>query len=265
MAGARDYKPTDLKRLFALSGCECANPSCNNKLIAKDYKSIVGEICHIEAASSDGPRYNPNQTDDERRGFDNLILLCESCHKIIDNKANEYDYPVELLRKWKKNHQEKILNNKDGSLPNYFQQIINAIAANTLIDNEQESDVIPYEIPEKIEYNSLKKSKYIIEDYYKHTFGLHNLYDELEEFGTLKKTVVLNRIRHFYLEAKGKYTDGSIDDIRTKSDVIFDYVVGCVCELVTDKKLDDSEIFLAVQIVVVDAFIECKILEKPIK
>ena len=89
MAGARDYKPNDLKRLFALSGCECANPSCNNKLIAKDYNSILGEICHIEAASSDGPRFNPKQTNEERRSFDNLILLCESCHKIIDNKANE--------------------------------------------------------------------------------------------------------------------------------------------------------------------------------
>ena len=66
MIGSRDYKQNDLKRLFALSGCECANPSCSNKLIAKDYNSILGEICHIEAASSDGPRFNPKQTNEER-------------------------------------------------------------------------------------------------------------------------------------------------------------------------------------------------------
>ena len=262
MAGARDYKQNDLKRLFALSGCECANPSCRNKLIAKDYNSILGEICHIEAANPDGPRYNPDQSDDQRRGFDNLILLCESCHKIIDNKDNEGDYPVDLLKKWKKNHQEKILNSINGCLPNYFQQIVNAVAATNLMDAAS-SDTIPYDISEKIEYNCLKKNKYIVEEYNIHTSGLHNLYDELEEFGTIKKSVVLNRIRHLYLEAKGILTDGSIEDIRAKSDDIFDNVVDNVCTLVGDTHLDEAELFLAVQIVVVDAFIECKVLEKP--
>ena len=264
MAGPRDYKQNDLKRLFALSGCECTNPSCKNKLIAKDYNSILGEICHIEAASPDGPRYNPSQSDDQRRDFGNLILLCESCHKIIDNKANEDDYPVGLLKKWKKNHQEKVLNSINGSLPNYFQQIVNAIAANNIMGNSiASSDKIPYEIPEKIEYNCIKRNKYIIEEYYLHTDGLHNLYDELEEFGTIKKSVILDRIRHLYLEAKGTHTDGSIEDIRAKSDDIFDIVVDNVCKLVGDTHLDEVELFLAVQIVVVDAFIECKVLEKP--
>lgn len=263
MIGPRDYKQNDLKRLFALSGCECANPSCSNKLIAKDYNSILGEICHIEAASSDGPRFNPKQTNEERRSFDNLILLCESCHKIIDNKANEKDYPVELLKKWKKNHQEKNLNSINGSLPNYFQQIVNAIAANNLM-NVASSDVIPYDISEKIEYNCLKKNKYIVEEYKIYTYGLHNLYDELEEFGTIKKNVVLNRIKHLYLEAKGENTDGSIESIRAKADDIFDEVVENVFNLIGNTQLDESELFLAVQIVVVDAFIECKVLEKPI-
>lgn len=263
MAGARDYKLNDLKRLFALSGCECANPACTNKLIAKDYNSILGEICHIEAASSDGPRFNPNQTDDERRSFDNLILLCESCHKIIDNKDNETKYSVDLLKKWKKNHQEKVLNSINGNLPSYFQQIVNAIAKNNLIDGAVSSDSIPYEISEKIKYNCLKRNKYIVEEYNFYTNGLHSLYDEMEEFGTIKKDVVLNRIRLFYLKAKGKYTNGSIEEIRAKSDDIFDEVVDNVCKLVSNSQIDESELFLAVQIVVVDAFIECKVLEKP--
>ena len=264
MVGARDYKQNDLKRLFALSGCECANPSCGNKLIAKDYNSILGEICHIEAASPEGPRYNPRQSDAQRRDFDNLILLCESCHKIIDNKANEEEYPVELLKKWKLNHQEKILNSKNGVLPNYFQQIIEAISRNGLMDTNTTNDVIPYDISEKIEYNSLRRNKYIVEDYKFYTTNLGNLYDELEEFGTFKKSVVLNRIRNFYLKVKGTLTDGSIDDIKTISDDIFDAVVDSVCNLVTDSQLDASEIFLAAQIIVVDAFIDCKVLEKPV-
>ena len=91
--------------------------------------------------------------------------------------------------------------------------------------NVASSDAIPYDISEKIEYNCLKKNKYIVEEYKIYTYGLHNLYDELEEFGTIKKNVVLNRIKHLYLEAKGKNTDGSIESIRTKADDIFDEVV----------------------------------------
>ena len=231
-------------------------------MISPDDNAKDDQICHIEAASSNGPRYNPNQTDDERRGFNNLILLCHKCHDMIDNNPNIYT--VELLKKWKKNHQEKILNSKNGAFPNYFQQIIEAITRKDLINADTANDAIPYDISEKIEYNCLKKNKYIVEEYNIHTIGLHNLYDELEEFGTIKKNVVLKRIRHLYLEAKGKYTNGSIEEIRAMSDDIFDEVVDNVCKLVSNTQLDESELFLAVQIVVVDAFIECKVLEKPI-
>lgn len=261
MAKSRQYKQNDLKRLFALSGGECANPTCSNKLMSKDYTTMLGEICHIEAAKPDGPRYNPDQTDDERRGFDNLILLCESCHKEIDN--NEAKYPVELLKKWKKIHEEKVLNSKNGKLPGYFQRIVTAIASKDLINDAEMSAIIPYEISEKIEYNNIKRNKYVIEEYNVYTNGLHAIYDELEEFSSIKKNIVLRMIRHLYLEAKGKYTDGTIDDIRTKSDDIFDSVVERVSELASDAQIDESELFLAVQIIVVDAFIDCKILERP--
>lgn len=263
MMKSREFKKSDLKRLFALSGCECANPSCSNKLMAKDYNTILGEICHIEAASPEGPRYNPNQTDEERRSFDNLILLCESCHKEIDNKLNESKYPVALLKEWKKNHQEKILNSKNGKLPSYFQRIVSAIASKELINDTEMSVITPYEISEKIEYNNIKRNKYVIEEYNVYTNGLHAIYDELEEFSSIKKNIVLRMIRHLYLEAKGKYTDGTIDDIRAKSDDIFDSVVEGVSELASDAQIDESELFLAVQIIVVDAFIDCKILERP--
>jgi len=65
---------------------------CFNKLIARDEQTIVSKICHIEAASQNGPRYNPNMSDEERRHFDNLILLCDECHSIIDNKDNALEF-----------------------------------------------------------------------------------------------------------------------------------------------------------------------------
>ena len=99
---ARQYKPSTIRRLDTLSGNRCYATNCNKKLIAEDGKTIVSKICHIQAASKNGPRYNPNMTDDERRAFENLILLCDEHHSIIDNPENEKNYPVSLLQEWKK-------------------------------------------------------------------------------------------------------------------------------------------------------------------
>jgi hypothetical protein len=40
-------------------------------------------------------------TDDERRRFNNLLLLCGACHSEVDDPAFENDFPVELLQDWK--------------------------------------------------------------------------------------------------------------------------------------------------------------------
>ena len=82
---ARDYKPNTIKRLHTISGNQCAAPDCTRKLIARDGDTIVSKICHIEGASENGPRWNPSMDDDQRRHIDNLILLCDECHNIIDN------------------------------------------------------------------------------------------------------------------------------------------------------------------------------------
>ena len=68
-------KPSTIKKLFALSGNQCAFPKCNQKLV-NDNDDLVVQVCHIEAAEpgKGGYRYNPKQTDDERRAFDNLVL-----------------------------------------------------------------------------------------------------------------------------------------------------------------------------------------------
>lgn len=101
---ARDYTQNTAKRLYGLSGNVCANPTCGKKLIDKNGNQL-GEIAHICAASPEGPRYNPSMTDDQRRNIDNLILLCEDCNKLVDNKENVEQYPIELLHNWKQNHE----------------------------------------------------------------------------------------------------------------------------------------------------------------
>tara|TARA_Y100000034_G_scaffold32291_1_gene39571 strand:- start:148199 stop:151792 length:3594 start_codon:yes stop_codon:yes gene_type:complete len=102
--GPRDYKPSEIKRLFALSKNQCTKPNCKNKLVAEDGKTLISYICHIEAAKKGGPRFNREMDDDQRRSYDNLILLCDEHHRIVDNKENEKEFTKVLLQQWKSDH-----------------------------------------------------------------------------------------------------------------------------------------------------------------
>lgn len=77
-----------IKRLFAVSGNRCAFPKCPAELVSEG--TIVGEICHIKAASTGGPRYDPKQSDEERHSFENLILLCGKHHTVVDDDVEAY-------------------------------------------------------------------------------------------------------------------------------------------------------------------------------
>lgn len=90
-----------IKRLFAHSGNRCAFPKCQNRLV--EGETVVGEICHIKARSPDGPRYNANQTAEQRHAYDNLILMCGIHHTVIDD--DPVAYTVERLVAMKAEHE----------------------------------------------------------------------------------------------------------------------------------------------------------------
>jgi GGDEF domain-containing protein len=64
--------------------------------------TVLGEICHIHAASVDGPRYDPQQSTTERHGYDNLILLCPNHHKVVDDDPEAFT--AQRLQKMKLDH-----------------------------------------------------------------------------------------------------------------------------------------------------------------
>jgi hypothetical protein len=95
-----------IKRLFAESGGQCAK--CDLDLFP-DCK-LIGEICHIEAFSSGGPRYNSQlKKSNLENHYDNLIILCPSCHTEIDKKGNEITFSKERLIDYKTNQLTKAL------------------------------------------------------------------------------------------------------------------------------------------------------------
>jgi len=70
---------------------------------AKDSESVVGEECHIISSAPTGPRYEVAFPADAYDALDNLILLCATHHKMIDDQFETY--AVSLVRLIKQNHE----------------------------------------------------------------------------------------------------------------------------------------------------------------
>lgn len=267
---ARQYKPSTVRRLDTLSGNQCASPNCTRKLIARDGETIVSKICHIEAASPDGPRYNENMTDDERRHYNNLVLLCDECHRIIDNKENESNYSVKLLKIWKINHENLVKQNLFIKKPLLLNQAINAISDINFDEDDGGFDeqIKSFNISEKIEHNSVKRNKSLIEGYSNYYGKINSLYSELEKQGSFKKEKLLRNIELLYIKTKGEYINGQeneLEMVQLNADNIIEDIENKLLEIVDDKISNTEDISFALPIIMVDAFMRCKILEEPIK
>lgn len=90
-----------LRALFARSGNQCAFPGCTAALV-NEKNQFIAQVCHIEAAEAGGERFNAGKTDEQRRQYENLILLCYPHHIETDDVKT---FPVERLREIKVAHE----------------------------------------------------------------------------------------------------------------------------------------------------------------
>ncbi len=266
---AREYKPSVVKRLHLLSGNQCAVPDCTHPLIARDGETIISKICHIEAASAEGARWNPDMDDEQRRHFDNLILLCDECHCIIDNKENEAKYPVTLLKQWKKQHESTITYSYLNERPSLLNMVITAISEIKLVPENDASfsNMEAFKIESKINHNDIKRNKALIDEYKVFYTKVNSLYQTLEEQGSFKKENLLRNIRSIYLQIKGKYVGNSTNPmqiVRDNADNIIEDVQENLLVLAEKNTKGISEdISFGVTLIMIDAFMRCKILEEP--
>jgi len=97
------------RKLLAASGGFCGNPSCHRNLFdffeTGEVKSIE-ELAHIIGHKIKGPRGDDDLPLNERDEFDNIILLCPTCHTVIDK--NPQLYSVDTIKRWKQEHQQSI-------------------------------------------------------------------------------------------------------------------------------------------------------------
>ena len=261
---ARKYTDKTLKRLFGLSGNQCAFPGCSKTLV-NDRNAKDSNICHIEGANEGSERYNSLMTDEQRADYSNLILLCIQHH---DETNNVDKYTVEVLKEMKLNHESNYLNQRLKNNPSMLKNAINAIA-NIKLEEFKESENLNVVDPKiKINFNSIKRNVVLINENKVYHKKINSLYDELELQGSIKKEILLKNIKIIYSQIKGRYvldSENEIEIIRNNSDNIFDDVYDELFKKMEESNLFDEDIVLGIKLIMVDAFIRCKILEEPPK
>lgn len=93
-------------QLFAFSGGSCAK--CRGPLFPDGSNRVtIADQAHVVAASKDGPRGTAvDLSIEERAEYENLVLLCPNCHRLVDKHPE--DYPVSLLLHWKQNAENAV-------------------------------------------------------------------------------------------------------------------------------------------------------------
>lgn len=269
----KDPTEKTIKRLFALSWNKCAFPWCNLNLVSSENNTIIANICHIEAAEKWWERYNPKQTDDDRRHFDNLILLCANHHIETDDV---WKYSVDVLKKMKKEHEDKYqlnaeLFNKIQKYPSLLGELIKKISR---FDNDLKisSEVISeFKINNKVQYNKIVRYKPIINQYKNFYWKLNTIFNEFDNNGDVTKIFLYEQIKTFYENAKIEFwiIDNNISLIQENADNIIDYVKSKLMDIIeTSNNLDDIPIEIInvwILIIIIESFIKCNILEEPPK
>ena len=135
--------------------------------------------------------------------------------------------------------------------------VINILSKERWDDANNHDSTNSFEVDRKITFNELDRSRSIIEEYRVYYKKVDEKYSEFDQQGVNKSFSVLRSISKEYILLKGK---GNPDEIfeevieRTKNKVL---------ESANFIEIPIDELELCVDILVVDAFIRCKIFENP--
>lgn len=101
-------KDKTMRELMFASGGRCAMTDCGLPLISAS-GGWIGTVAHIVGAEPGGPRGKSGKTPEQRREFQNLVLMCATHGREVDApETGEKRFPVAMLEAIKKKHEAKI-------------------------------------------------------------------------------------------------------------------------------------------------------------
>ena len=115
----------------AAGRCQICNDNLIGHLATASRKASKGYNAHIIGSSNDGPRGDANLSKAMAKDPDNVMLLCDGCHRTVDREERD-NYPESRLRRIKAAH-EAWISRSVGLRPDSQSHVLrftNQIAAN---------------------------------------------------------------------------------------------------------------------------------------
>jgi hypothetical protein len=142
-------------------------------------------------------------------------------------------------------------------LESNLSSVIRLLSKEDLTTIDSNTNINSFEIERKIDFNKLTTSKDIIDDYKLYHHIVDRIYSEFDKFGCNKSISVLNTIKNDYVKRSSGLT----------GDELFNLVISTISERILQspnfEKIPQEEMEMCVGILVVDAFIRCKIFKNP--
>lgn len=134
--------------------------------------------------------------------------------------------------------------------------VVKSLAAN-VGDWTKERRPIKYDVEKKIDFNHLEEKRRLINDYKLYIGKLNAVYGEFVDNGTDCEFIILQNLSDLYSRYLGKY----------ESNELFDKIVEEARELAMNsrsaKDILVDRLNVCINVIVVDAFIRCRIFEDP--
>jgi len=156
------------------------------------------------------------------------------------------------------------------ALPSTLAKVINILGRRLATGGDAE-DLIKFSIEHKKEYNNVQVYRAIMDEYGLFVGKLAAVYDECDAEGTNITSNTLSNIKLEYLKVRGGLVAMNpemtvIEAVRRYADEIFVEVEQrLLANVVRSSNIAESmeAVHLSLQVVMIDAFIKCQILEKP--
>jgi hypothetical protein len=136
--------------------------------------------------------------------------------------------------------------------------ILNILAAENLSREIDSPEINTFEIDKKIDFNELNTVKDIIDEYKVYYHKLDEKYSEFDKQGANKSLSVFRIFKSQYTKLQS--------ECKTPRELFFsiiDAIIGIIMNSKNYKEIPYEELEMCVHILVVDAFIRCKIFKNP--
>lgn len=138
-------------------------------------------------------------------------------------------------------------------------KLINILSQENLDESLYPATNLPFEIQEKIDFNRLGSLNSLIKDNAIYSKKLNEKYEEFDRLGANKSRAILNVMKATYQKIEKQYNDAESLFYQ-----IIEVIIGKVkAEMQEYNSISHEELELYVPIIVVDAFMKCKIFKNP--